>query len=325
MKARIPAWCGSWSVQVNGKPVKAATGTDGYAAVTRNWEKSDRLELQLKLAPRVVVGDHKNQGKVAVLYGPLVLAADEALQGDITRGLNSVSLAGADLPALGVTPEPAPGATKSWPGAQVFKVNAIARKGVGDLKAGSPLQVHLIPFAEAGGAGTSYKVWLPLGLATTSGNVLRDGHESRSRVGNVVGSINDEDLESFVVTFDNQPRAEDWFAVALDQPEQVSRVVFAQGQTFHDGGWFDASAGKPRIQVKAAKDAAWETAGELADYPATTATDPAGLKGGERFTGRLAKPVKVFAIRVLGKPACGDNPQQAFSSCAELQAFAEPR
>ena len=55
--------------------------------------------------------------------------------------------------------------------------------------------------------------------------------------------------------------------------------------------------------------------------PLTTATDPAGLKGGERFTCQLAKPVKVFAIRVIGKPACGDNPQQAFSSCAELQAF----
>ena len=61
--------------------------------------------------------------------------------------------------------------------------------------------------------------------------------------------------------------------------------------------------------------------GRTHDYPAATATDPAGLKGGERFTCQLAKPVKVFAIRVVGKPACGDNPQQAFSSCAELQAF----
>ena len=138
------------------------------------------------------------------------------------------------------------------------------------------------------------------------------------------GSINDEDLQSFVVTFDNQPKAEDWFAVTLDQPETISRVVFAHGQTFHDGGWFDTSAGKPRIQVKAAKDATWETAGEFTDYPATTATDCAGLKGGERFTCQLAKPMRVFAIRILGKPACGDNSQQAFSSCAELQAFDGP-
>ena len=56
-------------------------------------------------------------------------------------------------------------------------------------------------------------------------------------------------------------------------------------------------------------------------YPATTATDPAGLKGGERFTCQFTKPMKVFAVRVVGKPACGDNAQQAFASCAELQAF----
>jgi uncharacterized protein len=321
VKARIPAWCGSWSVQVNGKPATASTGADGYAVVTRNWEKSDRLELQLKLEPRVVVGDHKNQGKVAVLYGPLVLAADEALLGATNRSLNAVSIAGADLPALAVTPEPAPDTVKSWPGAQVFKVNAIARRSTGNLKAGAPLQVRLIPFADAGGTGTPYKVWLPLGLASSSGNVLLDGQESRSRTGNVGGSIIDEDLQSFVVTFNDKLKAEDWFAVTLDQPATVSRVVFAHGQTFHDGGWFDASGGKPRIQVKASKDAAWETVGELTDYPATTATDPTGLKGGERFTCKSAMPVKVFAIRVLGKPASGDNPQQAFSSCAELQAF----
>jgi len=31
--------------------------------------------------------------------------------------------------------------------------------------------------------------------------------------------------------------------------------------------------------------------------------------------------VKAFAVRVIGKPASGINPQGAFSSCAELQAF----
>ena len=39
-------------------------------------------------------------------------------------------------------------------------------EATGGLKAGAPLQVRLIPFAEAGGTGTPYKVWLPLGLAS---------------------------------------------------------------------------------------------------------------------------------------------------------------
>jgi hypothetical protein len=321
LKVRIPAWCGSASMHVNGQPIALAPPIECYVAVTREWKKGDQVELQFKLEPRVIVGGHKNQGKVAILYGPLVLAADEALLGNSLHSLSAVSVAGTTLAALDVTPEPAPDALKTWPGAQVFRINAIARKGVGSLKAGTPLQIRLISFADAGTTGTSYKVWLPLGLAAASGNILLDGQESRSRTGNVDGSIIDEDPHSFVVTFNNQPRAEDWFAVTLDQPETISRVVFFHGQTFHDGGWFDVSTGKPRIQVKATKDAAWETAGELADYPATTATDAAGLRGGERFTCQFAQPVKAFALRVIGKPACGDNARQAFASCAELQAF----
>jgi DUF1680 family protein len=321
VKVRVPAWCKSSAMRVNGKPVMGQAGADGYVSVTQTWKQGDQLELQFNLEPGVVVGDHKNQGKVAVLYGPLVLAADEALLGTATHSLSAVSAAGTSLGALGIEPEPAPDGFKFWPGAEVYRMNAIARKRTGSLKAGAPLQIRLIPFADAGEAGTSYRVWIPLGLASSDGNVLLDGQESRSRTGNVDGSIIDEDLHSFVVTFNNQSRAEDWFAVTLDQPETASRVVFVHGQTFHDGGWFDASAGKPRIQVKTTKDAPWETAGELKDYPATTATDPAGLKGGERFTCQFAQPTKVFAIRVLGKPACGDNAQQAFASCAELQAY----
>jgi hypothetical protein len=35
----------------------------------------------------------------------------------------------------------------------------------------------------------------------------------------------------------------------------------------------------------------------------------------------LKEPIKASAVRIIGKPASGDSPQQAFSSCAELQAF----
>lgn len=111
----------------------------------------------------------------------------------------------------------------------------------------------------------------------------------------------------------------------LDEPVTVGRIVFAHGKSFHDGGWFDASAGKPRLEVKSAPNGSWTPLCELADYPSTTATDPAGLKAGERFACQLPKPVEIFGLRVIGKPACGDNPKQAFATCAELQAFAPPR
>ena len=61
----------------------------------------------------------------------------------------------------------------------------------------------------------------------------------------------------------------------------------------------------------------------LSDYPDTSATDRKKLKPSQRFTLRFSNPEIVMAVRVIGVPACGNNPKQAFSSCAELQAFGE--
>ena len=135
------------------------------------------------------------------------------------------------------------------------------------------------------------------------------------------GSILDGDLQTIAATFNNKRADEDWFGAELEEPITVKRVVFAHGKTFHNGGWFDASKGKPIVQVKLDKEGPWKTAGELRDYPATTATDAAGLQGGEPFSCELAKALRVTAIRVVGNPASGDDSRQAFSSCAELRAF----
>ncbi len=330
VKLRVPAWCKVFRVMgsQNGVP---APGQDGYLSVKRNWRKGDSIDLWAELQPRVIQGDHKNQGKIALAFGPLILAADQALldsAGTAKNGseerplsINDIAVAGGNLSELGFGLGTAPAALRTWPGAEVFHVNGLLRRAAGGKSRGTPVMLPLLPFADAGGTGSDYKVWLPLPRTGSSDNVLLDGQESRSRRGNVDGSICDDETQSFVVTFDNKPAAEDWFAVALAEPVAVNRVVFAHGKTFHDGGWFDASSGKPRIQVKTAPAGPWQDAGELASYPATTATSPAGLNGGEKFELRLASPVKVCAVRVVGKPACGDNPQQAVASGAELAAL----
>ena len=116
---------------------------------------------------------------------------------------------------------------------------------------------------------------------------------------------------------------DDWYAVTMPKPATVSRIVFAHGKNFPDGGWFDTLAGKPRVQIQLTKDAPWETVGELTDYPKTTAADNGGLTPGQEFNCKLAKPVKAIGVRVIGQPASGINPLGAFSSCAELEAFAK--
>ncbi|MCX6865838.1 MAG: glycoside hydrolase family 127 protein [Verrucomicrobia bacterium] len=59
IKLRLPAWCQESSL----KPAGAKLGADGYTVLRRKWETGDTIELNLKLEPRVVVGDHLNQGK----------------------------------------------------------------------------------------------------------------------------------------------------------------------------------------------------------------------------------------------------------------------
>lgn len=309
LKLRVPAWCTEWSVE----PKDAKVGADGYLTVRRAWRSGDTVELRLKLAPRIVPGDHLNAGKAALGYGPLVLAADESLLAGTDLSLGAAALASADLAALNVVPEPAAGEWRTWPGAELYRVSA-AKRG------GATARIALVPFADAGATGAKYKVWLPLRGRQASANVLLDGTESRSRTGNRNESVNDDDRQSFAVTFDGKPSAEDWFGVALDAPAAIRRIVFEHGKNFHDGGWF---VGKPQAQVQREGSDAWETVGTFGDYPETTASDNKGLAQGQAFTLALAQPVRIRAVRVIGRPACGDNPKQAFASCGELQAFAE--
>ena len=338
VKLRLPAWSGDNQMTVNGRKAEVGRNADGYAVIRREWKKGDQIGLRFKMEPRLIAGDHLNHGKVALMYGPLVLAADEALLGNegwarsgasslpsetARLPLNAIAVAGPELARLKFKPEPAPDRLKNWPGEQVFRIRSVTRKPVGALKTGAPIEIRLIAFADAGGTGTRYKVWLPLPRDLYSGNVLLDAAESRSRHGNLGGVITDEDFETAVCTCDGKKAAEDWFAVELEEPVTVKRVIFAHGKTLHDGGWFDATGGKPRIQVKRTKEGDWETVAEIANYPATTATNFGEMDGGESFNCPLPSPVRVWGIRVVGKPACGDNPQQAFSSCAELQAFSE--
>jgi uncharacterized protein len=328
VKLRIPSWCENPVVQVNGKNVETRMGKDGYAAIHREWKIGDEIQLRFKLEPRLVVGDFKNEGKVAVLHGPLVLAADEALLGGKGRELNAIGVAGPKLATLRVTPQAAPTDLKSWPRAQVFRINAVARPpldsqslltSAATVKKDAPLQIGLVPFADAGAGGSAYKIWLPYGQIRPSRNLLLDGIEIRSRRPNH-GSVIDE-FQTVSHTRNVRRWPHDFYGVELEEANTVARIVFVHGFTGQDGGWFDSSDGKPRIEIKSKPDGEWEFLCELKNYPATTATDAAGLADMDRILCDLEKPIEVFGIRVIGKAAHGNNPKQNWTTCAELQAF----
>jgi len=302
VKMRDPKWNAS---PESGQVWKGSP--DGYRVIRKTWKSGEMVEMDLSLKTRIVKGDHANAGKAAVMYGPLVLAADEALISGAK--LTGFGLSNGGKPRV-VSPVAAPKSRKTWSGAEVYRLNKTKT---------------LVPFADAGITGSRYKVWIPLEDVITQ-NVLAGGRESYSRAGNLAESISDDDPATVAVTFNGQRADEDWFQITMPKAVTAKRFTFWHGRSFHDGGWFDTRFGKPKIQIRRTADGPWETVGELADYPVTTdreARDPRLVNNSAGFTLKLVAPVRFFAVRVVGVPSSGDNPAQNFSSCGDLQAFAK--
>ena len=68
---RIPAWCKSASIAVNGEKVEANTASGEIAVIYRTWKQGDQLELKL---PMQVTAHQWYGGGVCVERGPLLYA-----------------------------------------------------------------------------------------------------------------------------------------------------------------------------------------------------------------------------------------------------------
>jgi DUF1680 family protein len=305
---RIPPWAGDMKAEItqgDGEQARTTRRGDELRIPEREWKAGDQIKLSYQVAPRMIAGTYGNEGRVALAWGPFVLAYDVSRN----PGLPPARLAGV------ANTDPI---LRLEPGASLaFRGKVVGREG------DEPRPAVFVPFADAGVTGGVYGVWLraPGVALPASASLLFDGEESRSRPGNQGGSILDGDAMSFVVTFDGARASEDWYEVTMAAPANLDRFVFRHGRNFHDGGWFDASKGKPRVQVRRSKDGPWETVATLEGYPETTSTDGKSLRPGTAFEARLKEPVSATAIRVLGTPSSGDNPGQAFSSCGELEAY----
>lgn len=76
---RIPSWCRSWLLKLNGEPLSAPI-TDGYCAVSRLWHPGDRLELTLDMPVSFISANpriYQDAGRIAVARGPLVYCLEE--------------------------------------------------------------------------------------------------------------------------------------------------------------------------------------------------------------------------------------------------------
>jgi DUF1680 family protein len=91
VRLRIPGWLQKPArIAVNGRavPVKAVPGT--FAAISRRWRKGDRIELELPFPTRTVAIERSAPDTVAVLRGPVMLAAIDSA-GDLVAAASAIS------------------------------------------------------------------------------------------------------------------------------------------------------------------------------------------------------------------------------------------
>ena len=71
VQLRVPGWCSSASMEVNGKRVEGVRA-GAYAVLRREWKVGDRVELSFPMETKWVKGSYTNQGLMALTRGPLV-------------------------------------------------------------------------------------------------------------------------------------------------------------------------------------------------------------------------------------------------------------
>jgi DUF1680 family protein len=91
---RVPAWAKSATVTVNGKTASSSR-KDGYLVLDRVWAEGDKVHLNLPLDLRLEA-TNDNEGVVAILRGPVVLAADLGAS-DQPYSATEPALVGSDL------------------------------------------------------------------------------------------------------------------------------------------------------------------------------------------------------------------------------------
>ena len=141
---RIPVWCSNFKATVNGKILKGIPGT--YLNIDEAWDKNSTIKVSFDLKTVRLDGGISYPNSIAFKAGPQVLAIDQTLN-SLVKNLNEVTIANDAFISVSKTLLP-----KGWVGSQVFKTNAIYN--------GKPVDLILVPFADAGQTGGEVRVWM---------------------------------------------------------------------------------------------------------------------------------------------------------------------
>jgi uncharacterized protein len=78
LRVRVPGWSTGVRVDVNGSPAGAAAEPGRWITIEREWHPGDRVTVTIPMALRMMPVDRQHPNRAAIMWGPVVLAQDEA-------------------------------------------------------------------------------------------------------------------------------------------------------------------------------------------------------------------------------------------------------
>lgn len=76
LRVRVPSWCSDATFRVGADGAPTTATRDRWATIDREWRDGDTLVARLPMAPRLVPVDRQHPNRVAVMYGPVMMAQD---------------------------------------------------------------------------------------------------------------------------------------------------------------------------------------------------------------------------------------------------------
>ncbi len=130
LNIRHPFWAEKLTVKVNGKIISDTTSPSSYCEIKRIWKSGDKVDISFPMALRTeAMPDNPN--RIAVFYGPTLLAADLGPEND--PAADKVGF----VPVLLIEGKP----VSDW-----VKPVSLAKQHFKTTSVGKPRDVNLVPF-----------------------------------------------------------------------------------------------------------------------------------------------------------------------------------
>ncbi|MBN1852250.1 MAG: glycoside hydrolase family 127 protein [Pirellulales bacterium] len=122
LRLRVPRWCSKACLTINNEPPVTATPGEKYHEIRRTWQPGDTITLDLPMPWRLVQGYRMQQGRVALMRGPVVYCIGTENNPDLLKKYEKLDGLVIDPESLGdpiadksIRPDGLKVVAKAWP------------------------------------------------------------------------------------------------------------------------------------------------------------------------------------------------------------------